>query len=155
MKALIFCALFLASTSLFAAGPEGFVLWKGSDVKAADKELSGKMDEQKLALKPLGNYENHLIGIAYREASGVAELHETQTDILIVENGEATLTVGGTLVNPKTVKPNEVRGTSIDGGATHQVTAGDIMHIPAKTPHQLKLAPGTKLTYLVIKVDTK
>jgi len=31
---------------------------------------------------------------------------------------------------------------------------GDIVHIPANVPHQLKIAAGTKLTYLVIKVDT-
>jgi quercetin dioxygenase-like cupin family protein len=59
------------------------------------------------------------------------------------------------MVAPKTVKPHEVRGTSIDGGETKQIVPGDIIHIPARVPHQLKIAAGTKLTYLVIKVDIK
>jgi hypothetical protein len=30
---------------------------------------------------------------------------------------------------------------------------GDIVHIPAKTAHQLLVAPGKVFTYFVIKVD--
>jgi quercetin dioxygenase-like cupin family protein len=46
-----------------------------------------------------------------------------------------------------------VRGTSIEGGETKELTVGDIVHIPAKVPHQLKIASGKPFTYLVIKVD--
>lgn len=156
MKSLLFCAVLLVQSGfLHAADPEGFAIWKGDAAKNAGKELSSKIDDQKFAFRPLGTYDNHLVGIAYREANGTAELHETQNDILVVESGEATLTVGGTMVEPKTVKPNEVRGTAIEGGSTTKVTAGDIMHIPAKVPHQLKIAAGQNFTYLVIKVDTK
>jgi mannose-6-phosphate isomerase-like protein (cupin superfamily) len=73
---------------------------------------------------------------------------------LIVENGEATLVVGGTMVEPKTIKPHEVRGSSIQGGEIKQLVLGDIVHIPANVPHQLKISAGKKFTYLVIKVDT-
>lgn len=59
------------------------------------------------------------------------------------------------MVAPKTVKPHEVRGTSIEGGEEKQLGPGDIIHIPANIPHQLKIAAGTKFNYLVIKVDTK
>jgi mannose-6-phosphate isomerase-like protein (cupin superfamily) len=156
MKLPIACALILLGAScLYAAEPEGFAVWKGDAVRNAGKELSGKVDEHKFAFKPLGSYDNHQVGVAYREASGTPELHETQNDILIVESGEALLTVGGTMVDAKTVKPNEVRGTSITGGSDTRVAAGDILHIPAKVPHQLKIAAGSKFSYLVIKVDSK
>jgi mannose-6-phosphate isomerase-like protein (cupin superfamily) len=94
------------------------------------------------------------IGISHREGDGSAELHETQTDILIVDTGTATLIVGGTMVSPKTVKPHEVRGPSIDGGVTKEIGPGDIIHIPANMPHQMKIKSGTKFTYTVIKVDS-
>ena len=102
-----------------------------------------------------GTYQNHLLGVSHREGDGSAELHETQVDIWIVESGEATLVLGGTIVEPKTVKPHEVRGSSIEGGATKQLTPGDIVHIPANVPHQLKIAAGKTFTYTVIKVDSK
>ena len=58
------------------------------------------------------------------------------------------------MLAPKTIKPHEVRGTSIEGGETKQLVPGDVVHIPAKVPHQLKIANGKTFTYLVIKVDS-
>jgi len=75
-------------------------------------------------------------------------------DVWIVQAGEATLIVGGTMIQPKTVKPHEIRGTSIEGGETKHLKPGDIVHIPVKVPHQLKIATGKTFTYLVIKVDS-
>jgi mannose-6-phosphate isomerase-like protein (cupin superfamily) len=156
MKSLTALILVLAaSTWVHAADPEGFALWKGDAVEKSGKELAGKIDEQKVSWLSLANYDNHLIGISHREGDGSAELHETQIDILIVQEGAATLIVGGTMINPKTVKPHEVRGSSIEGGETKQLTVGDIIHIPANVPHQMKIASGKPFTYLVIKVDIK
>lgn len=154
-KTSVLLVLFAITPSLHAGDPEGFGLWKGATVKNAEKELSGKIDDQKFAWQSLGTYGNHLIGISHREGDGSAEVHQTQADIMVVEGGRATLIVGGTMVSPKTVKPNEVRGTSIDGGEVKQLEPGDIVHIPANVPHQLKIATGSKFTYLVIKVDSK
>jgi mannose-6-phosphate isomerase-like protein (cupin superfamily) len=155
MKMLwVFVSLIASTTLLRAADPEGFEIWKSAAVSDSGKALAGKMDDQKFAWLPMATYSNHLIGLSYREGDGSAELHETQADILIVETGEATLTVGGTMVAPKTVKPHEVRGSSIEGGTIRQLVPGDIVHITAKVPHQLKIAAGTKFTYLVIKVDS-
>ena len=155
MRILSFAILLLASaTSLLAADPEGFGLWKGDLVKNSNQELSTKIDDQKFAWQSLGTYANHLIGISHREGDGSAELHETQTDIMIVDNGEATLVVGGQMVAPKTIKPHEVRGSSIEGGEIKHLGPGDIVHIPANVPHQLKIKSGSRFTYTVIKVDS-
>jgi mannose-6-phosphate isomerase-like protein (cupin superfamily) len=143
------------SVWLHAGDPAGFALWKGADVQNSSIELAGKIDDQKFAWKPLATYENHLMGISHREGDGSAEIHETQVDIMIVESGAATLIIGGTMVEPKTVRPHEVRGSSIKGGETKQLAPGDVIHIPANVPHQLKIPAGTEFTYLVIKVDTK
>jgi mannose-6-phosphate isomerase-like protein (cupin superfamily) len=137
-----------------AADPQGFGLWKGSEIQSAATELAPKIDEQKFAWKQFGTYGNHYIGVSHREGDGSAEIHETQVDIWIVDSGEATLVLGGTMVDPKTVKPHELRGTSIEGGTTYQLAAGDIVHIPVKVPHQLKIAAGKAFTYTVIKVDS-
>jgi hypothetical protein len=63
--------------------------------------------------------------------------------------------VGGKVVDGKTTGPGEIRGPGIDGGSKHAVAAGDIVHIPAKIPHQLTLDAGKQVTYFVLKVDTK
>lgn len=145
----------VSAVSVRAADPSGFGLWKASMVKQSSEELSHKIDDQKFSWQGLGTYDNHLIGISHREGDGLAELHETQTDIMIVDEGKAMLIVGGTMVAPKTIKPHEVRGTSIEGGEAKEIAPGDIIHIPSNIPHQLKIATGSKFTYLVIKVDNK
>ena len=58
----------------------------------------------------------------------------------------------GKMEGGKTTAPGEVRGTSIEGGEKQKIAAGDIMHIPPKTPHQVVLAPGTEITYYTLKV---
>jgi mannose-6-phosphate isomerase-like protein (cupin superfamily) len=144
----------MAATLLRASDPDGFALWKGDAVNRSGEELAGHLDDQKFGWKPLGTYGNHYLGISRREGDGSAEVHETQVDVWIVQAGEATLIVGGTMVQPKTVKPHEIRGAAIDGGEAKQLKPGDIVHIPVKVPHQLKIAPGKTFTYLVIKVDS-
>ncbi len=100
MKILCLLIVLLASaTWRRAADPEGFGLWKGAAIKNSGKELAGKIDDQKFSFQSLGTYANHMIGISPREGNGSAELHETQTDVLIVDTGAATLIVGGTMVN--------------------------------------------------------
>jgi mannose-6-phosphate isomerase-like protein (cupin superfamily) len=156
MKTILIALVLLGGATLLqAADPEGFALWKNDAIQKTGNDLGGKIDEQKFAFQQLGTYDNHNIGISHREGDGGAEMHETQVDILFVEAGEATLLVGGKIVEPKSVKPHEVRGTSLEGGRSVQLAPGDIVHIPANVPHQLKIATGKTFTYTVVKVDIK
>ena len=40
----------------------------------------------------------------------------------------------------------------IRGGTEAKLGPGDVLHIPAKVAHQMKLGPGAKVTYFVTKV---
>jgi mannose-6-phosphate isomerase-like protein (cupin superfamily) len=143
-----------AAGAVMAAEPTGIVIWPASDLKAYGRKLAPKMNAKKVASEPLGKFGNHLAMIAHREGDGEAELHEVQADVFVVQSGNATLVLGGEVVDPKTTAPGEVRGPSIKGGERHSLAAGDIVHIPAKVPHQLLVAPGKEFTYFVVKVDT-
>jgi len=90
--------------------------------------------------------------VAHREGSGVAEWHETEADVMFISAGQITMVYGGTIVDAKTTAPGEMRGPSIRGGTEAKLGAGDVLHIPAKVPHQMILAPGAKVTYFVTKV---
>ena len=56
------------------------------------------------------------------------------------------------MVDGKTSAANEIRGSGITGGAEKPLLPGDVVEIPAKVPHWVKLAPGRQITYLVVKV---
>jgi mannose-6-phosphate isomerase-like protein (cupin superfamily) len=146
-------ALLAASGVLGAADPAGFGQWKGAELKSYDKKLAPKIDPHKIASESLANYGNHNLMIIHREGSGQAEYHEKQADLFIVQSGEANLVVGGTVVDPKTTEPDEIRGPAIKDGVSKHLAPGDVVHIAAKTPHQLMLDAGKQITYAVMKVN--
>jgi mannose-6-phosphate isomerase-like protein (cupin superfamily) len=151
MKQLLIPALLLLTTLVFAADPDGFAMYKASDIQARAK--AAKLDENKAGLDRAGNWGNHSLLIVRREGDGAGEIHNTQVDVITVVSGEGTLVVGGTMVDGKTTAPNEIRGKSITGGTRHPMAVGDVFHIPAGVPHQM-LVPKS-LVIQVIKVDTK
>jgi mannose-6-phosphate isomerase-like protein (cupin superfamily) len=69
-----------------------------------------------------------------------------------VQSGTATLLVGGAMVGGETTAPHEKRNGTIQGGIKRKISAGDIVRIPARTPHQVLLDGSSEVTYLVIKV---
>lgn len=151
----LFVLLAAGAAFMAAADSAGIDLWKASELKSFEKKLAAKMDAKKTpAAESLANYGNHNVSVIHREVSGEAELHKTQADLFVVQTGEATMVVGGTVVNPRTTAPNEIRGPSIKGGERKQLGPGDILHVPANTPHQLFLDKGKQFTYAIVKVDT-
>jgi mannose-6-phosphate isomerase-like protein (cupin superfamily) len=148
-------ALAMAGAALPAGLPEGAGHWTGGELRGFERTLSSKMSAQKIATQDLARYGNHTLLIAHREGNGEAELHETQNDVMVVESGEATLVVGGTVVNPRTTAAHEIRGPSIRGGEKVALAAGGVVHIPIKTAHQMMVESGKQITYFVVKIDAR
>src|SRR5215469_2146948 len=48
----------------------------------------------------IADYGDHALTTAARVKSGGPEVHEHWTDVIIVTEGQATLVIGGTVVNP-------------------------------------------------------
>jgi mannose-6-phosphate isomerase-like protein (cupin superfamily) len=95
---------------------------------------------------------NHLLEISHRDKDGRAELHKIKADVMVIQSGTATLVYGGEVIDPAPTAPNEIQGSGIKGGDKRTVSPGDVIEIPAGVPHQFLLAPGTQITYLVVKV---
>ena len=125
-------------------------LYSAKELRAMGEALARKPN--RFASRDLARYGNHYTMLALREESGSAELHEHEADVFVVQGGEAILVTGGKIVNGRVEKAGEIRGTSIDGGERHPLAAGDIIHIPAGTPHQLLIDKGKPFIYFVVKV---
>src|SRR5271163_2528064 len=100
----------------------------------------------------LEKYPGSYTMLAVRAKSGVAEVHANWDDYFFVIDGAGTLVTGGTAVDPKAGEDGETRGTRVDGGTPTPMRKGDVIHISAKVPHQVILAPGETVTYYVVKV---
>ena len=101
----------------------------------------------------LARYDGHYTMLTARTASGGAELHHNWSDFLIVVDGEGTEMTGGTIVDRKDGANGETRGKTLEGATPHVLHKGDVIHIPAGTPHQAIEAPGQSITIYVIKVE--
>jgi mannose-6-phosphate isomerase-like protein (cupin superfamily) len=156
MRALLFCLFALALPLLVAQEtvPEGFELWTADSLKLLDQTLkveAGK-NPHHIAVEHLKDFPNDQFMLSRREADGIVEWHETQADIFFVQSGSATLLVGGTLVGGETVEPHEQRNGTIQGGVRRKLSAGDVVRIAPKVPHQILLDGAQNFTYFVVKV---
>jgi mannose-6-phosphate isomerase-like protein (cupin superfamily) len=156
MRALLFCLFALALPLLVAQEtvPEGFEHWTADSLKQLDQTLkveAGK-NPHHIAVEHLKDFPNDQFMLSRREADGIVEWHETQADIFFVQSGSATLLVGGTLVGGETVEPHEKRNGTIQGGVRRKLSAGDVVRIAPKVPHQILLDGAQNFTYFVVKV---
>jgi mannose-6-phosphate isomerase-like protein (cupin superfamily) len=88
---------------------------------------------------------------SHREAAGQVEVHDKETDVLYVVEGEATFIFGGQMVGGKVSRPGQWLGSEITGGETHHIGKGDVFVIPAGVPHWFKDVPKS-VSYFVVKV---
>ena len=87
-----------------------------------------------------------------RTTGAGAEIHAHYDDLMIVQQGSATLVTGGSLVDAKTSPEGESKGSRIEGGLSRTINVGDIIIVPAGQPHQLLVAPGVLYSALVAKI---
>ncbi len=148
MRILLIAAL--AALPLTAADDAN--IWSNADLNAIKSKLTQNVNADNYALETFGQFGNHNVLMVYREASGPSETHAEWTDFYVVQSGTATLLVGGTVTNPRDDAPGEVRGTGVDGARKVELKAGDVVNIPPGTAHQVVVAAGKPITYLIVKV---
>jgi len=96
-----------------------------------------------------------LIVIAQRVVGRGSEMHDSINHVFIIMDGEAEFITGGKLVDPKATEPGQTRGTGIEGGVSHHLTKGDVITIPAKTPHQWKDTSKTgSVGYFAVNLES-
>lgn len=133
--------LIAAGVATFAKhGPASVTYFPSKDVSAAF--VKGR---------PLIEIENYKIHASHRDGPGKAEVHEKDTDIVYVLSGTATLVTGGKAVGTETIAPEEIRGTTIEGGESRRIGPGDVIVIPHGVAHLFKEVSGP-LNYYVVKV---
>jgi glc operon protein GlcG len=88
---------------------------------------------------------------SHRDKPGQVEVHDKETDIMYVIDGEATLVTGGTVVGLRATRAGQSVGTEVKGGDSHHLTKGDVIVVPAGTPHWFKEVPRS-VSYYVVKV---
>jgi mannose-6-phosphate isomerase-like protein (cupin superfamily) len=98
--------------------------------------------------------DNGLIVLANRAMARGSEMHAKTNHVFIIVDGEGTFVTGGTLTNAKEIAAGQTRGDSIEGGNTHHLRKGDVITVPANTPHWWKDTSATgSVGYYAVNIE--
>jgi mannose-6-phosphate isomerase-like protein (cupin superfamily) len=101
------------------------------------------------ASEELKAFPGHNAMLFVRERSGMPEVDEECAQLFVVLEGRATMVTGCTI---EETRSSHVANSTGSGGSTHELRAGDVVHIAAGTPYQLLLAGDRTLGCLVIRI---
>jgi hypothetical protein len=153
----LFLSLALCAASPAFAQTTEPIVHTNADLQQREVTLleTAKASPTGFAVGRLEDYGNDYTLLVVRLRTGHAERHQFFADQIVIKKGTVTLVSGGTMQaehpNSGAGRPGETLGSGIEGGNEVVLHAGDIVHIPAGTPHWIKLAPGDTTTYLVFK----
>jgi mannose-6-phosphate isomerase-like protein (cupin superfamily) len=97
-------------------------------------------------------YRSHDVQIIHRSGYTQPEIHDSKWDIYVILYGSGTAFIGGERVNWIDGRPQEEQRPQLVGAREFQVTAGDMLHVPARVWHQMLTEEGESITYALINV---
>lgn len=92
----------------------------------------------------VSNTDQYRINLVRRVTPAAALAHAGNTEVHYITEGAGTLVTGGTILRPSG------GGATIQNGETRRVVKGDVILIPADTPHWYKDVEGS-ITYLEVR----
>jgi glc operon protein GlcG len=137
---LLFALITLLAAAVMLTGAGPGVTFIGADKVTASMAKGGVLLTQP----------DLIVQGAHRAEAGMVEVHDKETDVIYITDGDATLVTGGTMVGGKNTAAGQWRGTDIQGGQTQHLTKGDVIVVPAGIPHWFKEVPKS-VSYLVVK----
>ncbi len=155
-----FLAVALVLAPTLQADPPGVVVWNSSELEQRNAALSTGVGADRSSRETLADYGNptgaHRFRLIRREWDGMdahPEIHGGVPgsygiiDVVFVKSGSGTLVAGGEMINRR-----GSGGDGIAGGVAYPVAAGDVIHIPAATPHGYLVPEGGHITYVLVRV---
>jgi mannose-6-phosphate isomerase-like protein (cupin superfamily) len=144
MRGLFVTAVFVLQAA--APMPAPAVYKTGAELTAG---LKTAPDSPDMATSAIENSDHYRINIVRRTKPAGAVAHPDGTEVHHIIEGAGTLVTGGTMVRPASGRGG---GSTIEGGQSRRVAKGDVILIPAGTPHWYKDLEGT-ITYLEVRFE--
>ncbi len=101
------------------------------------KAKAERKPDQPNVVQPVVTSSGYTLNLEYRwpGLKAPASVHDADAEIFFVFEGTGTAVTGGTLENGKRTNPTNLSGTGIAGGQTRRLSKGDVLFVPASSPH--------------------
>jgi mannose-6-phosphate isomerase-like protein (cupin superfamily) len=158
MRMQFLAAALLAATASGALGqsaaaPPATVFMSDKDIMAlVDKAKADRKSEAPVTAEPILPLAPYRAQLEYRPGNAPASVHTEDAELMVVLQGTGNIVTGGTLVDGKQVNAYNMSGPSIAGGQDHNVVKGDMILIPANTPHQVTPSGGAPIVLMTMHV---
>lgn len=113
--------------------------------------LAAMKPDQGFAWKPLVRDGKTVAAIEIWKKPGRPAVHPADAEYAIVLEGSGTLVSGGVMADANVKRDDLVEGSKIEGGQTQALGPGDVILIPAGTPHSFGIT-GDRLILLGVKL---
>jgi mannose-6-phosphate isomerase-like protein (cupin superfamily) len=153
MRAMLLAAAAFGFCSAAFAADSGDAFRYLTKEQAYDLVKTPKTDGS-ATFENLVKHDDFIEQVVQRTVTGKVETHEFYSDYMIIMEGNATMTIGGT-VKGNARNPNgaagEWLGTSSTGGKVYDLKPGVLIIIPKGVPHWMQLPANGKLHYMTFK----
>jgi len=127
------------------------VFMNNKDIMAlVDKAKADRKGDAPVTAEPILSLAPYRAQLEYRPGSGAAALHEKDAELMVVLDGTGNIITGGKMVDEKRVNANNLTAPSIADGTTRAVVKGDMILIPANTPHQVIATGGAPIVLMTL-----
>jgi mannose-6-phosphate isomerase-like protein (cupin superfamily) len=143
--------------------PSEYVHWDASAFAGFKKDLTARLGKGEgiwgtpfvvLNALPRADHRPHDVQIIHRAGYTQPEIHARKWDLYVVLDGAGTVLVGGTRTNYTAGRPHEGQQPQLEGARELRVAKGDIVHVPARVWHQVRVEPGGSITYALINITS-
>jgi len=129
-----------------------FVSWDAALLQSTEQKLKTRMDQYYSAVEDFIKNDQTQFHMNHKEGTALSEIHDHWAEFQIIRNGEGTMNLGGSVVDAKIIEPGETRGTALKGATAQPLRPGDLLYIPAGTPHHTLVDRTKSQDKLIVKV---
>jgi mannose-6-phosphate isomerase-like protein (cupin superfamily) len=135
-----------------AAAPAATFMNNKEIMGLVDKAKADRKGDAPLVAEPILSLAPYRAQLEYRPGTSPAAVHEKDAELMVVLEGTGNIVTGGKLVDEKRTNANNLGGPSIAGGNSQSVVKGDMLIVPANTPHQVIPTGGAPIVLMTLHV---
>src|SRR5258708_28134717 len=149
----MFPAAWASSALAQQAAPPMNTFMSNKDIMAlVDKAKADRKGDAPIVVEPILLLAPYKAQLEYRPGTSPAAFHEKDAELMVVLDGTGNIVTDGKLVDEKRINANNLSGSSIADAVTHAVVNGDMIIIPANTPHQVIPTGGAPIVIMTMHV---
>lgn len=131
-------ALLLMAASAAAAQPaNGAIVVHAEQLEQIRQSARASQGTRPSASQPIISAQPYVLNLEYRTGRTGAAVHTAEAEIIIVLDGAATITTGGSLMAAAAGANGNISGKDIAGGTAQHAVKGDMVMVPQGVPHMM------------------